>query len=203
MAPDPLPFHAVIVCAIGLLGSHPCFTHRGVHDRSPRWLGSTRSPCRPLQGAAPYCTSPVPFTSPDDSSPLPIAPGATMASADFSRRWVASPFQAQARSPQVRPLAFPAPPPDLRPRPLVARASRSVARSPWVRPPRIRFLFVGSRVRSPLPSALPSRTSTLRFAWVPATKSPEDLHLLVSAHAGHTTPRAPRRTPALAECVRM
>ena len=69
------------------------------------------------------------------------------------------PFRRQARSPQVRMLAVPAPPPDLRPRALVARASRSFGRSPCSRPPRIRFLFVGARVRSPLPSAPPSRAT--------------------------------------------
>src|SRR3990172_6760048 len=44
----------------------------------------------------------------------------TTASADFSRRLTASPFQAQARSPRVRDVSFPTQPPDLR-------------RAPWSR----------------------------------------------------------------------
>jgi len=32
-------------------------------------------------------------------------------------------------------------------------------------------------------------TVALRFAWVPATKSPEEFHLQVSAHAGRTARR--------------
>src|SRR5207245_9118895 len=68
------------------------------------------------------------------------------------------PFRREARPPRIRALAFPAPPPDLRRRPLVTRASRSHARSPWSASPDIRFLFVGPQVRSPLPSASASRS---------------------------------------------
>src|SRR5881397_1016017 len=101
---------------------------------------------------------------------------ATTASADFSlhgsrpRR----PFRREARSPQIRTLAFPTRPPDLRHRALVTRASRSLVRSPCSAPPRIRFLFVGPSVRSPLPSAPASRPafSALRFPWVLVTKFP-------------------------------
>src|SRR5213596_2879038 len=32
-------------------------------------------------------------------------------------------------------------------------------------------------------------SAALRFPWVPVTKSPEDSHLQVSAHAGHTNHR--------------
>src|SRR5690606_17357438 len=53
------------------------------------------------------------------------------------------PFRHEARSPQVRTMAFPAQPPDLRRSALVARASRSSARSPCSAAPPIRFLFVG------------------------------------------------------------
>src|SRR5437867_4049888 len=67
------------------------------------------------------------------------------------------PFRREARLPRIRALAFPARPPDLRRRPLVTRASRSFARSPWSASPAIRFLFVGPQFRSPLPSASPSR----------------------------------------------
>ena len=42
--------------------------------------------------------------------------------------------------------------------PLVARASRTNARSPWLAPPRMRFLFVGSRVPYSLLSAPTSRS---------------------------------------------
>jgi hypothetical protein len=31
----------------------------------------------------------------------------------------------------------------------------------------------------------------LRFPWVPVTKSPEDFHLQVSAHAGRTSGKGP------------
>jgi hypothetical protein len=82
-------------------------------------------------------------------------------------------FRREARPPQVRALAFPAKPPDLRRLPLVARASRSLARSPWSASPRIRFLFVGWRLRSPLPSALPSQRYALRFARGPCDQVPQ------------------------------
>jgi hypothetical protein len=35
----------------------------------------------------------------------------------------------------------------------------------------------------------------LRFAWVPATKSPEDFHLQANAHAGRTSRTARGRDP--------
>jgi len=54
------------------------------------------------------------------------------------------PFRHKARSPQVRTMAFPAQPPDLRRFASVVRASRSSARSPCSAAPPIRFLFVGS-----------------------------------------------------------
>ena len=99
------------------------------------------------------------------------------------------PFRREARSPQVRTPAFTAQSPDLRRVPLVARASRSIARSPWFTAPRIRFLFVDSRLRSPLLSASPRgfrlavRLGSLRPA------PPKDFHLQVLVHAGHTTGR--------------
>ena len=54
-------------------------------------------------------------------------------------------------------MTFPAQSPDLCRFPLVAGASRSVVRSPRSAAPRIRFLFVDSRVRSTLRSAHASR----------------------------------------------
>jgi hypothetical protein len=66
---------------------------------------------------------------------------------DLHRR----PFRHEARSPQVRTHSFAARPPDLRHRPLVTRALRSFARSPWSASPSIRFLFIGPQLRSTLP----------------------------------------------------
>ena len=61
------------------------------------------------------------------------------------------PFRCNARSPQVRTHSFTARPPNLRHRPLVTRASRLYARSPWSLAPSIRFLFIGPQLRSTLP----------------------------------------------------
>jgi len=83
------------------------------------------------------------------------------------------PFGREARPPQVRAVAFPAPSPDLRRAPLVARASRSLARSPWDVTPPIRFLFVDARLRSPLLSVPASRPVTLRFARGPCDPVPQ------------------------------
>ena len=65
------------------------------------------------------------------------------------------PFRHQTRSPRVRTRPFTARPPDLRRRALVVRASRISARSPCSTMPRIRFLFIGPQLRSPLPSRRP------------------------------------------------
>jgi hypothetical protein len=62
------------------------------------------------------------------------------------------PFRHEARSPRVRTQTFPVRPPDLRRFYLVTRASRPVARSPRSTAPPIRFLSLGPRVRSTLPS---------------------------------------------------
>jgi len=94
-----------------------------------------------------------------------------MASADFSLRWLCGPrrpFGREARSPRVRTSAFAARPPDLRRLALVPRASRFLARSPCSAPPRIRFLFVGPQLRSPLPSRRPrgpTLCGSLRSPW--------------------------------------
>src|SRR5258705_1429664 len=61
------------------------------------------------------------------------------------------PFSHEARSPQVRTHSFTAQPPDLRRFALITRASRSLARSPCLATPSIRFLFIGSQFRSTLP----------------------------------------------------
>src|SRR5690606_12685997 len=93
-----------------------------------------------------------------------LRPLLTSRSAALRRR----PFRRKARSPRVRTLSFVARPSDLRRLSLATRASRSLARSPWTAPPRIRFLFVGPRLRSPLPphgrSPFPSCVS-LRLLW--------------------------------------
>jgi hypothetical protein len=130
----------------------------------------------------------------------PCAAG-TMAAADFSLRLVYSvtrrlPFRSETRSPQVSPLTVPARAPDLRNGPLVARASRSIARSLWSAPPSIRFLFVAPRVSLAASFGVSLTIHALRFARVAATNSPEDFHLQVSVHAGHTTKKGPgSRTP--------
>src|SRR5688500_4974741 len=96
------------------------------------------------------------------------------------------PFRCKARSPQVRTMAFPVQPPDLRRFALVVRASRSRARSPCSATPPIRFLFVGSRVRYPASFSAPLTVGALRLASVPTTRFREDFHLPTIAHAGHT-----------------
>jgi hypothetical protein len=131
----------------------------------------------------------------------PCAAG-TMAAADFSLRLVYSvtrrlPFRSETRSPQVSPLTVPARAPDLRNGPLVARASRSIARSLWSAPPSIRFLFVAPRVSLAASFGVSLTIHALRFARVAATNSPEDFHLQVSVHAGHTM-----TTPASLRCRR-
>jgi len=83
------------------------------------------------------------------------------------------PFRREARPPQVRVVAFAAPSPDLHRLPLVAGASRSLARSPRKALPDIRFLFVDSRFRSPLLSAPASRLVAWRFARGPCDRVPQ------------------------------
>ena len=66
-------------------------------------------------------------------------------------------LRTRRRSPGVSPASFPAHPPDLQSRPLMDMDFATSC--PLVRPllPRIRLLFVGSQVRSTLPSDGPSR----------------------------------------------
>lgn len=77
---------------------------------------------------------------------------------------LASPFQAQARSPQVRDTAFAARSPDIRHTPLVVRASRRFARSPWDAPPRIRSLYVDPQLLLSTSFSLSLAAHTLWFA---------------------------------------
>ena len=100
---------------------------------------------------------------------------------------IGGPFRPKTRSPQVRNETFRPQPPNLRRQSLVAGALQSVACSPRLAPPLIRFLCVGSDFRSPLLSAFASRHHLavhLRFLQPVAS---EDLHLQASFHAGHTT----------------
>src|SRR3974390_1150196 len=85
-----------------------------------------------------------------------------MPSADFCTAFrppygVLSPGRTRCRSFGVSPTAFIAHPPDLQPWPLMDMDFATSC--PLVRPvlPRIRFLFVGSRLCSTLPSDSPSR----------------------------------------------
>jgi hypothetical protein len=73
--------------------------------------------------------------------------------------------------------------------PLVTGTSRLLARSSRLTPPRIRFLFVGPQVRYPASFTLASRSNALRLTSLAVTCLREDLHLLIGAHAGRTSPR--------------
>ena len=104
------------------------------------------------------------------------------------------PFRREARSPQVRVVAFAALSPDLRRLPLVARTSRIRARSSWLAAPSIRFLFVDTQLlllasfSADLAVGVISPCDSLG---VPATKSPRGLSPPGHAHAGHTRVAAP------------
>ena len=76
----------------------------------------------------------------------------TTASADSSMTACAGALSGSTqRSSQVRTHSFTARSPNLRHHPLVMRASRLYARSPWMAPPCIRFLFIDPQLRSTLP----------------------------------------------------
>src|SRR5690606_3885163 len=80
--------------------------------------------------------------------------------------------------------SFTAQPPDIHHLTLATRASRLLARSPCSAVPRIRFLFIGSRLMihasSPRSVALPQ----LRFTSFAVASSREDFHLQECARAG-------------------
>ena len=147
------------------------------------------------------------------SHPLP---GFFMASADFSLRSSGDarrPFGHKARAPQVRVVNFPAQPLDIRRHPLVVRASRTDARSPWMASPLIHrtrflwsgcFLFVGSRFRYRFFQCRPHgwtgfpACSPCELLGVATTSSPRGLPPPIHAHAGHTSGRpgsCPPRPP--------
>ena len=130
----------------------------------------------------------VALSSPFGPSPCFRVLRPLLTSRSASRR---RPFRRKARSPQVRPSAFRARPPDLRRSPSVAGASRPFARSPRSATPHIRFLFVGPLLSLRASSGHPLAELPLRFAQVGATSSLPDSHRVAETHAGRTR-RRPR-----------
>jgi hypothetical protein len=135
--------------------------------------------------------SPLRLALHDWGGPRSPKPVATTAAADFSLRRSADairrlPFRSEARSPQVRRIGCPCTSAGFTWLPLIARASRSIARSPWSAPPRIRFLYVAPQVSLAASFSDSLTVVALRFTRVGAIASPQDSHLLVNAHAGHT-----------------
>jgi hypothetical protein len=76
---------------------------------------------------------------------------------------------------------------------LVARASRSVGRSPWSVLPPIRFLFVTPKVSLPHFVQHSLAVGALRITRIVATNFPEDFHLQVDVHARETIGIGSRR----------
>ena len=106
---------------------------------------------RPGRGRA---SEAVPLTSSQSKHSFSFGPSpkATTASADSSTTACAGALSGSTpRSPQVRTHSFTARSPNLRHHPLVTRASRFLARSPWTAPPCIRFLSIDPQLRSTLP----------------------------------------------------
>ena len=120
------------------------------------------------------------------SAPAP----ATTTSADFSLRHSRLPFRNKARSPQVRTHTFIAQPPHLRRLALVTRALQSLACSPCLTAPSMRFLFIGSRLTLHASSPRSVTLTQLRFALLTVTSSQRDLHPQMCAHAGRTNKKA-------------
>ena len=125
----------------------------------------------------------------------------TMASADFSlRRGRRHPFRCEARSPQIRALAFPARPPRLRR--LSLGHESFAALCPLALPGTASYAVLVHRPAVSLPASFTpsSRIDALRFASVAVTNSRRDFHPQVSAHAGRTKarrrPRGGRRPRA-------
>ena len=124
----------------------------------------------------------------------------TMASADFSLRGhqlprPRRPFRRKARSPQVRHVAFSAQPPDLH-RLSLGRQSFA-ALGPLALLGNASYPVPVRRFADSLaPSFSPPLTvGTLGFTWIVTTYSPEDSHLQVTCHAGHTE-KTPHLRPA-------
>ncbi len=85
-------------------------------------------------------------------------------------------FRRKARSPRVRTHSFTALPPDSRRIPLVTRASRFTARSPWEAPPHIRFLSIGTRFTLHASSPRSVALTQLRFTSLAMTSLGRDFH---------------------------
>lgn len=96
------------------------------------------------------------------------------------------PFRCKARSPQVRTMAFSAQSPDLH--------RLSLGRENFAFTCTLALLGTAlypipvRRLADSLPASFsrPLALAALQFTWVASTSFPEDLHLLVIAHAGHT-----------------
>ena len=73
------------------------------------------------------------------------------------------------------------------------RASRSLARSPCLAPPRIRFWSIGSRCMLHVASPRPVTLTQLRFTSFAAVNSREDFYPQDRAHAGRTKEKHPGR----------
>jgi hypothetical protein len=86
------------------------------------------------------------------------------------------PFGHEAGYPQVRTQSFIAQPPDLHRFALITRASRSLARSPYLAVPSIRFLFIGSQFT--LHASFPHSVALmqLRFTSLVVINLRRDLH---------------------------
>lgn len=95
----------------------------------PRLTPRSAFPRRPLCA----CAHPSPRSGPTFDSPAPYGL-----------------VSHETRSPLVRAHSFAAQPPDLRHLALITRASRFLARSPCRASPSIRFLLIGSQLRSAL-----------------------------------------------------
>jgi len=112
------------------------------------------------------------------------------------------PFRREARSPQVRVVNFPAWPLDIRRHPLVVRASRTDARSPWLAAPLIHRTRCASVSDASCSSArgfaiasfsadlavgpVFAGLSPCELLGVATTSSPRGLPPPIHAHAGHT-----------------
>jgi hypothetical protein len=123
------------------------FTCCTLHDE-PRVRASEAYPFRMVRQTRPPAPLALRRRFRPSRPSLPLLWPLLTSRSGFHRR----PFRHEARSPQVRTHSFSAQPPDLRHFALTTRASRFYARSPCSAAPSIRFLFIGSQIRSTLPS---------------------------------------------------
>jgi hypothetical protein len=145
--------------------------------RIPSELHSYSRPGRPALASWFFCR--LSFLSCMAYSPLPLAPCgdrsglrsflvsqailATLPSADFCRpvrmdcSTLSFEFETNSRSPEVSSTAFSAQPPDLQPVPLMDTDFAVTCTLVRHRMPQIRFLYIGSRLCSTLPSDVLSR----------------------------------------------